>query len=76
MIFLENSMRIFPDKSQFSSTTFLRHLVDERPYTIEVIFLNNGTEYKGTLNHEFVKACRKNIVTEKQRVIRTMMEEM
>ena len=78
---------ILPDKSQFSSTAFLHRLVDECPYTIEVIFSDNGTEYKGTPNHEFVKACREYRINQKftkparpqtngkaERVIRTMME--
>ena len=65
MIFLESSMGIFLDKSQFSSTTFLRHLVDARPYTIEVIFSDNSTVYKGTPNHEFVKIYKKYHINQK-----------
>ena len=49
---------IFPDKSQFASTSFLHRLKDECPYTIEVIYSDNGTEYKGTSDHEFVKVCK------------------
>ena len=40
---------ILPDKSQFSSTSFLHRLVDECPYTIECIYSDNGHGYKGTL---------------------------
>lgn len=78
---------ILPDKSQYSSTDFLHRLVDECPYTIEVIYSDNGTEYKGTQAHEFVKACNDYRINQKftrtarpqtngkaERAIRTMME--
>lgn len=78
---------ILPDKSQFSSTMFLHRLVDECPYTIEVAYTDNGTEYKGTIDHEFVKACRQYRINQKftkvarpqtngkaERVIRTILE--
>ena len=78
---------ILPDKSQFSSTSFLHCLVDECPYTIECIYSDNGHEYKGTLDHEFVKACRSYKIDQKftkvaspqtngkaEKVIRTLMD--
>lgn len=78
---------ILPDKSQFSSTMFLHRLVDECPYTIEIAYTDNGTEYKGTTDHEFVKACRQYKINQKftrvarpqtngkaERVIRTILE--
>ena len=78
---------ILPDKSQFASTAFLHRLKDECPYTIEVIYSDNGTEYKGTPEHEFVKACKEYSMNQKftkpacpqtngkaERVIRTLME--
>ena len=78
---------ILPDKSLYSATAFLHRLVDECPYTIEVIYSDNGTEYKGTQQHEFVKACRDYRINQKhtrparpqtngkaERVIRTIME--
>ncbi len=78
---------ILPDKSQFSSSAFLHRLADECPYTIEVIFTDNGTEYKGTSEHEFVKAAKEYRINQKftkparpqtngkaERVIRTLME--
>lgn len=78
---------ILPDKSQFSSTIFLHRLVDECPYTIEIAYTDNGTEYKGTTDHEFVKACRQYKINQKftrvarpqtngkaERVIRTILQ--
>jgi len=78
---------ILPDKSQYSSTMFLHRLVDECPYTIEIAYTDNGTEYKGTTDHEFVKACRQYKINQKftrvarsqtngkaERVIRTILE--
>lgn len=78
---------ILGDKSQYSSTAFLHRIVDECPYTIEVIYSDNGTEYKGTTNHEFVKACNSYKINQKytrvarpqtngkaERVIRTLMD--
>lgn len=78
---------ILPDKSQYSSTRFLHRLVDECPYTIECVYSDNGHEYKGTLDHEFVKACRSYKIDQKftkvatpqtngkaERVIRTLMD--
>lgn len=78
---------ILPDKSQFSSAMFLHRLVDECPYTIEVAYTDNGTEYKGTQDHEFVKACKHYKINQKftkvarpqtngkaERVIRTILE--
>ena len=78
---------ILPDKSQFSAADFLHRVVDECPYTIEVAYTDNGTEYKGTPNHEFVKACRDYRINQKftkpatpqtngkaERAIRTLMD--
>lgn len=78
---------ILPDKSQYSSTNFLHRLVDECPYTIECVYSDNGHEYKGTIVHEFVNACREYRIDQKftkvatpqtngkaERVIRTLME--
>ncbi|AJI56480.1 integrase core domain protein [Francisella philomiragia] len=46
---------ILPDKSQFSSTMFLHRLVDECPYTIEIAYTDNGTEYKVLLTMNLLK---------------------
>jgi transposase InsO family protein len=66
---------------------FLHRLVDECPYTIEVAYTDNGTEYKGTPDHEFVKVCKHYKINQKftrvarpqtngkaERVIRTILE--
>ncbi len=51
---------ILPDKTQYSSTNFLKQVL-ECPYTIETWYTDNGTEYKGNANkHEFMKLCKEN----------------
>jgi hypothetical protein len=50
---------IKPDKTQFSSSKFLKQVIEECPYIIEQVYSDNGLEYKGSLkNHEFMQACR------------------
>ncbi|XKM13321.1 integrase core domain-containing protein [Orbaceae bacterium ac157xtp] len=79
---------IYPDKSQFSSADFLAgDVLPQCPYTIELIYSDNGSEYVGRLDHEFVKLCRENRIMRRctrpahpqtngkaERVIRTIME--
>lgn len=78
---------ILPDKTQFSSAKFLRQVVAECSYSIETIYSDNGTEYRGKADHEFVKTCRENGFEQRftrvkrpqtngkaERVIRTLME--
>jgi transposase InsO family protein len=79
---------IYPDKSQFSAAEFLlKDVLEQCPYTIECAYSDNGTEYKGTLEHAFVQTCRSNQINQKftrkarpqtngkaERVIRTLME--
>jgi len=79
---------IYPDKSQFSSAEFLASdVLSQCPYTIECVYSDNGTEYKGAPQHEFVKLCRDNWIIQRfthpgrpqtngkaERVIRTLME--
>ena len=57
---------IMPDKTAFSAAKFLtEQVIKPCPYTIEVIYSDNGTEYKGTKDHEFVKACYNNNINQK-----------
>lgn len=78
---------IYPDKTQFSAGAFLQQVLGECPYTLEYAYSDNGKEYKGTANHEFVKLCSENGIGQKftrcnrpqtngkaERVIRTLME--
>lgn len=52
---------ILPDKTQFSSATFLKQVLEECPYTIEVCYTDNGTEYKGNpKEHLFMQLCEEN----------------
>lgn len=79
--------RILPDKSQISSSEFLRQVIDECPYTVECTYSDNGTEYKGTKDHSFVSLCKDSGIGQKftkvkcpqtngkaERVIRTLIE--
>ena len=49
---------ILPDRTQHSSASFLTQVVDECPYEIDYTYSDNGKEYRGNDNHEFVKACK------------------
>jgi len=61
--------------------------LEECPYTIEQIYTDNGTEYKGNERHAFGKLCQKNKIERRftkvkhpwtngkaERVIRTLMD--
>lgn len=76
-----------PDKTQISSSRALAQFVDECPYLIEKVLSDNGKEYKGTTDHEFVKLCHQESIQQvftkvkrpqtngkAERVIRTLMD--
>ena len=78
---------IFPDKTQYSAACFLIATVAQCPYQIDCTYSDNGTEFKGTDDHAFVKACRQHGIGQKftrvnrpqtngkaERVIRTLMD--
>lgn len=79
---------IMPDKTQESAAAFLTDtLIAQCPYTIELVYSDNGKEYKGTDSHAFVSACAQHGIAQKftrvarpqtngkaERVIRTLME--
>ena len=78
---------ILPDKTQYSAETFLNQQLYECPYTIEQIYSDNGTEYRGTKDHAFMKLCSENKIEQRftkvktprtngkaERVIRTLMD--
>lgn len=78
---------ILPDKTQYSATAFLDQILVECPYTIEQIYSDNGTEYRGREDHAFMKRCREHRIEQRftrvktprtngkaERVIRTLME--
>jgi len=49
---------IFPDKTSISAGKFLKQTLDECPYTVECIYSDNGTEFKGNPNHHpFMQIC-------------------
>lgn len=78
---------IYPDKTQFSAAAFLQSVLEECPYTLECAYSDNGKEYKGTPDHEFVKLCKSQGMGQKftrvarpqtngkaERVIKTLMD--
>lgn len=79
---------ILPDKTQYSAAKFLEQIVNECPYTIEVWYTDNGTEYKGNpKTHALMKLCQENKIDQRftkvktprtngkaERVIRTILE--
>ena len=79
---------IMPDKTQFSAKKFLKQVIEECPYSIEVYYTDNGREYRGNLDHHaFMQCCQKNKIEQgftrvkrpqtngkAERVIRTIMD--
>jgi len=79
---------IFPDKTQHSAASFLiGTVIAQCPYQIDCAYSDNGTEFKGTDDHAFGKACRQHNIGQKftrinrpqtngkaERVIRTLMD--
>jgi len=39
---------ILPDRTQDSSSTFLKQVIDESPYELDCTYSDNGKEYRGT----------------------------
>lgn len=79
---------ILPDKTQLSSKVFLEQVLEECPYTIEIWYTDNGTEFKGNPDeHAFMQLCKEHSIKQSftkvktpqtngkaERVIRTIME--
>ena len=78
---------IYPDKTAYSAAMFLKQVIQECSYKIEVAMIDNWREYQWTEDHEFVKVGEekgiKQIFTRPrrpqtnwnaERVIRTLME--
>jgi transposase InsO family protein len=79
---------ILSDKTQDSAAAFLTQVIEECPYTIEVAYSDNGTEYRGTEgSHAFMKVCKEHKIAQRhtkvrhpqtngkaERVIKTLME--
>lgn len=79
---------IYPDKTMWSSSTFLEMALVRMPFVIEKHYSDNGGEYKGANDHAFVAACVRNHIQQgftkpnhpwtngkAERVIRTLMEQ-
>jgi transposase InsO family protein len=63
---------IMPDRSQFSSASFLKQVLEECPYTLEQWYTDNGTEYKGNpKEHEFMKLCQENQIKQSYTRVKT-----
>jgi len=79
---------IYSDKSSLSAALFLQDdVLAQCPYTVECIYSDNGSEYKGSKEHAFVQVCSTNKINQKftrrahpqtngkaERVIRTLMQ--
>lgn len=78
---------IMPDKTQESAALFLETAMAVVPYKIECAYSDNGTEFKGTPQHDFVWVCNDNGIEQKftrvatprtngkaERMIRTILE--
>src|SRR3989338_3142205 len=49
---------ITPDRTQYSSASFLKQVLEECPYTIQIWYTDNGTEYRGNpKEHKLMKLC-------------------
>ena len=63
---------ILPDKTQFSSATFLQQVLEECPYTIETWYTDNGTEYRGNpKEHAFMQLCQKHNIKQSFTKVKT-----
>jgi transposase InsO family protein len=79
---------ILPNKTQESAAAFLTQVIDECPYTIEIAYSDNGTEYRGKDGiHAFMNVCKAHRIEQRhtkvrhpqtngkaERVIKTLME--
>lgn len=79
---------ILPDKTQESAAAFLTQVIEECPYTIEIAYSDNDTEYRGTEGlHAFMNVCKEHGIAQRhtkvrhpqtngkaERVIKTFME--
>jgi transposase InsO family protein len=79
---------IKPDRTQHSAKDFLEQVLEECAYTVELVYSDNGKEFKGDPeNHEFMKTCTAHQIKQgftkicnpktngkAERVIRTVME--
>ncbi|MDP0589911.1 MAG: DDE-type integrase/transposase/recombinase [Candidatus Endonucleobacter bathymodioli] len=56
---------ILPDKTQTVAAAFLIQALEEYPYTIECNYSDNGTEYKGTPDHDFLALSKAHGIEQK-----------
>lgn len=79
---------VLPNGSMDSSSLFLEMMIDLVPFKIECAYSDNGTEFKGSSDHDFRWVCDDNGIEQKftrvarpqtngkaERVIRTLIEE-
>ena len=63
---------IMPDKTSNSARDFLDQMLEECPYTIECIYSDNGTEYKGNLlEHPFMITCERHKMKQRYTKVKT-----
>ena len=79
---------IFPDKTSYSAAMFVKEARRILPFPVTGIYSDNGSEYKGRVDHPVVALCRETGMSQgftkvkhpwtngkAERVIRTLMEE-
>lgn len=79
---------ILPKKNMEYATIFLKTFLKNSEFPIECIYTDNGTEFKGRIDHHFMAACQRAGLRQKftrprrpqtngkaERVIRTLLEE-
>lgn len=79
---------IFPDKTSYSAAIFAEEFKRYFAFPIQVLYSDNGSEYRGRAGHALYDFCKKNRITQgftkvkhpwtngkAERVIRTLMEE-
>lgn len=79
---------VLPTKNQDTAAVFLETILELVPYKIECAYSDNGCEFKGNKDHDFVWTCERNGIEQRytrvgrpqtngkaERVIRTIMEE-
>lgn len=60
------------DKTQNSSKAFLEQVLEECPCTIELLYSNNGKEYRGDPEHHaFMKLCLGNEIEQRFTLVKT-----
>ncbi|MGH7929697.1 MAG: integrase core domain-containing protein [Candidatus Binatia bacterium] len=79
---------ILPSKMSYSSAIHLTETIETMPFPIQVVYSDNGSEYRGKDTHAFVRTCKESEIKQQftkphhpytngkaERVIQTLMRE-